>query len=311
MRASGEYMLYGFLDWAFDQVFPDKAEKEYLEAWGKVWGIYRLAATSAEGEVIVAGSAGSSVPEGAIAIDSKGAQFKLSGGTLAGTSLTMKAVAVEPGKAGNLATGSKLTLVSPLLGIASEITAGPSGFQGGVEAEDDESLRARVIKTIQSPPHGGSKTDYETWALEVNGVKKALCIPLKNGLGTVGVAVWGDPENPILDGVILERAAEHIKKLAPVTSSSGLQVYTPAPRTVNVSLRISPDTPQTRANVEMELRDVFWSEGAPGTVIPLTHLAEAVSISAGEYDHKMFSPTADIIPTAEELPVLGTVTFIT
>jgi uncharacterized phage protein gp47/JayE len=218
--------------------------------------------------------------------------------------------AVEPGIEGNLNTGDTLTLVSPVPGINSNLVVIEPGILGGTAIESDASLRERIIKVIQSPPYGGNKADYENWALEVSGVKHAFCFPLMNGLGTVGVAIWGEPENPVLAPSIVDKAWEYIKKKAPVTAGPGVYVYTPAMLRVDITLRIEPDDPDVRDNIINNLKDRFDSEGKPGVKIPKTHIAETISISAGEYDHQLISPAADILPSMEQLPVLGDVTFL-
>jgi uncharacterized phage protein gp47/JayE len=180
-----------------------------------------------------------------------------------------------------------------------------------VDEEGDEALRSRLIKTIQSPPHGGNRADYEMWALEAHaGVKNALCTPTYAGLGSVGVAIWGDAENPVLPDVTVKEVYEYILKMAPVTAGPGLYVYAPTILPINFVIRLIPDSPEVRDAVVAELKDKFAAEGRPGTAIPLTHLAEAVSLAAGEWDHAMLAPTANIEPALEALPVLGEVAFV-
>jgi uncharacterized phage protein gp47/JayE len=87
-------------------------------------------------------------------------------------------------------------------------------------------------------------------------------------------------------------------------------VYVPTLYPVNFQLSIVPDSPQLRELIIQELRDVFWKEGIPGGTIPLTHLAEAVSQTAGEYDHIMYLPNTNVTVTADFLPVIGQVNFV-
>jgi uncharacterized phage protein gp47/JayE len=55
--------------------------------------------------------------------------------------------------------------------------------------ETDAELLARLLKYIRRPPAGGNKYDYEKWALEVDNVAAAYCIPLAQGLGSVDVII--------------------------------------------------------------------------------------------------------------------------
>jgi uncharacterized phage protein gp47/JayE len=225
-------------------------------------------------------------------------------------SMAMAIEAVSPGAAGNLPAGTKLNFISPVEGLKSSLAIGPAGLSGGTDLEDDESLRARLLKRLREPPQGGSRTDYEQWALEVPGVIRALCFPEYAGLGTVGVAVWGTVEAPVLSAEIVQRAYDHIKPRAPVTAGLGLYVFTPEILAVDFVVQIIPDSPQVRENVRLELGDVFAREGKPGGLIPISHLREALSLAAGEYDHYLTQPMGNIYPDYYQLPVLGDITFV-
>ena len=313
--AGGERQMYYFLAWAFKQCFPDTAEGEFMARWAAVWHLLRKPSAPASGLVLVAGLPGTVVPESAVVQTDDGLQsFTLAGGALpAGMgemTLEMEAESIAPGAAGNLAAGTELSLVSPVAGLNSRVIVGGNGLAGGTDLEDDESLRARLLKRLREPPHGGSRTDYEQWALQVPGVINALCFPEYSGLGTVGVAVWGEVDDPVLPETVVHRAYEHILPLAPVTAGPGLIVFTPEPLAVDITVRLAPDTPQVRENARLELGDVFAREGRPGAMIPISHLREALSLAAGEYDHYLTRPTGNVYPEKYQLPVLGELIFV-
>lgn len=58
--------------------------------------------------------------------------------------------------------------------------------------ETDSAYLARLLDHIRRPPAGGNQYDYIKWALAVDGVAKAYCVPLGQGLGTVDVIVLAD-----------------------------------------------------------------------------------------------------------------------
>jgi uncharacterized phage protein gp47/JayE len=310
MQAAGEHTLHAFLAWGFLQCFPDKAEAAYLEGWARVWGVIRKGAEAAQGFAAASGTAGATIADGLVATDPRGARYEL-GGAILGldgeASVAIKAEAA--GIAGNIAENTKLTLVSPAAGVSPTLTVRSPGIAGGTDAEDDEALRARVLKVIRSPPHGGNKADYEVWALEIAAVKNALCIPTMHGLGTVGVAIWGDPENVVLAQVTIDETKAHILEKCPVTAGPGLYVFMPEIVPIDFNIRLLPDSSEVRETALRELKDVFAREAQPGVKIPLSHLREAVSIAAGEYDHRMLAPDDDITPGPGELPVIGEVVF--
>lgn len=61
-----------------------------------------------------------------------------------------------------------------------------------LSGESDAALLARVLDDIRRPPAGGNQYDYIKWALEIDGVARAYCVPLAQGLGTVDVIILAD-----------------------------------------------------------------------------------------------------------------------
>jgi len=88
--------------------------------------------------------------------------------------------------------------------------------------ETDEELLERYLAYKRQPPAGGNAADYEAWALEVDGVAAAVCIPCPQGAGTVDIVILTDsstgsetPTQTLLDAVYA-----HIDALRPVTAGS-------------------------------------------------------------------------------------------
>lgn len=83
--------------------------------------------------------------------------------------------------------------------------------------ETDAALLARLLEYIRRPPAGGNKYDYVKWALEVDGVESAICIPTGQGPGTVDVVCTAEggaqPSQELLEAVYA-----HIIDLHPAAS---------------------------------------------------------------------------------------------
>lgn len=58
--------LYGFIAWILKQLFPDTAEKQFLERQASIQGIYRRAASKATGTLTVSYTEGATLPVGTI-----------------------------------------------------------------------------------------------------------------------------------------------------------------------------------------------------------------------------------------------------
>ena len=93
----------------------------------------------------------------------------------------------------------------------------------------------------------------------------------------------------------------------PVTAA--VDVFAPTPVALNLSITLLPDTAAIRASVEAELKDLLARDAVPGGTLLISRIREAISIAAGEADHVLTSPTANIDHDAGELAVLGTITW--
>lgn len=76
------------------------------------------------------------------------------------------------GAIGNLTTGDELAFASQPPNVASTATV-VSQAVTGVDAEDIEVYRARVVRRKQRPPQGGAYADYQGWAEGVAGIVHA------------------------------------------------------------------------------------------------------------------------------------------
>jgi len=307
--AAGYHLLYGYMDWIKTQVIIDTAEKEYLERWAAVWNISRKAADYAVGNVTFTGVEGSSIPAGTLVARSDGTEFATDAiGTISGGSASLAVTAVEAGDAGNTAETTSLTLVNPVTGIDQDSTVGTGGLTSGTDEETDADLRDRLLLRIRKPPQGGSSADYEQWALEVSGVTRAWVFPNNTGPGTVGVTFVDDNSDPIIpSGAKVTEVQDYIDARRPVTAV--VTVFAPTAVALDLEINISPNTAAVQAAIEAELTDLIMREGEPGGTILLSHIQEAISVAAGETDHTLVSPTANVTHTAGQLPVLGTIIF--
>ena len=72
-------------------------------------------------------------------------------------------------------------------------------LDGGVDTENDDDLRARILFRIHQPPMGGDADDYVAWALSVPGVTRAWAAT-EMGIGTVTVRFMMDELRADQDG---------------------------------------------------------------------------------------------------------------
>ncbi|BAO88908.1 baseplate J/gp47 family protein [Caballeronia cordobensis] len=308
--AGASHEIHGYLDWIARQVIYDTADDEILIRWASIWKVTQKPAVSASGNVLVTGEAGKTITVDSIYKRADGVEFSVTEDTILGAAPTAVPVeAVAPGAAGNTLAATPLTLMSPISGVQSVAPVDSAGLTNGSDIETMASLRARFIQRIQQPPNGGSESDYEQWALEVPGVTQAWVYPKEMGLGTVTVRfVRGDDVPIIPDPAEVEAVQAYIDERKPVTA----EVYVVAPTAVPIAFQIdlTPDTAAVRAAVEAELKDLLLRESAPGATILLSHINEAISTAAGETDHILASPTANVVMTAGQMATFGGITWL-
>lgn len=310
-HAGVAYGLYGYLNWMADQILPDSADEDTLVRIAALrLAQPRKAAQPAEGPASFMAAAGAVLDVDTVLQASDGRTYKVTTGVTTALGLNSTTLeAVEAGTLGNADAGLVLTLVQPVAGVASTFTVLTPGLTAGVAQESVESLRARVVRSYRVIPHGGSADDYETWALEVPGVTRAWCRRNYLGPGTVGLFVMRDNDPvPVPNPAQLAEVKAHIEPLRPVTAE--LHLLAPVEHAVPYSIRALPDTSLVRAAIEAQLRDLHHREAGLGDTLLISHIREAVSGSAGETDHQLMAPVADVVAATNQLLTFGGITWL-
>jgi uncharacterized phage protein gp47/JayE len=308
------YLHYGYQVWLAQQLFPDTAETVFLERWASIWGITRRPATAALGAIAVTGTPGAVVPPGTEWQRTDRVRYQTpTGATLAADGTATVAVVAEvAGSSGEAVAGTTVTTIGAVAGVVAQATVAEPGMGGGADEEPDDQLRTRLLARIQTPPMGGSASDYVDWALEVPGVTRVWVAAQEQGPGTVVVRFAMDdaahPNGfPTPADVALVQA--HLDAVRPVTAQ--VIVVAPLARAIDITIAtLTPDTPTVRTAVATELADTLFRNGVPGTTLFVSWLWEAVSVAAGERHHRILNPPGDVVLGPGELPVLGTITYV-
>lgn len=308
--AAVAHVLHGHLDWISRQLFPTLADEEALLRWGSIWQVTRKPAEFAQLQFQFTGAIGSVIPLGQEIQRSDGVIFLLDAElTFDVATKTASATAQEAGADKNTENGVVCSLVSPVVGVQNECTV-TGTLVSGVDQEDLELYRDRVLQRIANTPQGGAGADYIRWALEVSGVTRAWYYDAHLGLGTVGLAFVRDNDTPsiIPDAGEVQEVQDYIDTRRPLTVDFFAFAPVALPVNFNIDL-LTNDTAEIRAAVEAELVDLFAREASPGGTILISHIREAISIAAGETDHVLNSPVANVVAPSGELPVIGTITW--
>jgi uncharacterized phage protein gp47/JayE len=312
VHAGGAHLLYGRLDWSFRQLFPDTAEREFLDRWASIWGVQRLPAAAATGHAIFAAQPGARIAAGAQLQRGDGVRYTTPQGASENAGSIVVAVeALTAGQSGNAGSGTTLALLTTFAGVAVQGAVAEPGLAGGADEQSDALLLLAVLLRIQMPPHGGAAFDYVRWALEVPGVTRAWCYPIERGLGTVVVRFMMDEVRAptgIPEAADVERVAQHIDPVRPVTAA--VTVVAPVPYPVHVAIReLAPDTPAIRDAILDHLKEMLLDAAEPGKPIYLSQWSTAIGMTSGVRHFIMDEPASQTTPGPGEIAMLDRVSY--
>ena len=216
------------------------------------------------------------------------------------------AMALEPGKQGNVAAGSVTIMAAMPVGI--KACTNPEAFSGGDDEEDDSSLRRRLLDSYLRLPNGANAAYYEQTALSRTGVAAALAVRCPRGVGSVDLYVATDAGIPDQD--LLRELNDYLQEKREI--SVDLRVLAPRPLPININVAIqragSATFEKARADADAVLRSVFTG-AMLGKEVTLAFLGNLLYSQESIQNYRFASPTADLAASPTVLPCLGSVTI--
>lgn len=302
--------LHNYAEHTAQQINVITCDAKNLQIKANTFNVTRKPATYAEGIVSFTAADGSLIPAGTTVQRADKAEFiTTEDATAVNGLLNVHLRAVESGLNGNTVATSNMSLISPIVGVNNQGKVDASGISGGENSESDELLRERLLERIQEPPQGGAEDDYKNWAKEVSGVTRAWVFPQNRGIGTVDVAfVMDGKEDTVMPTTQeIQAVQDHLNLKKPVTSDC--LAFLLDSKALDLDIRLTPDTSESRAAVVESLKDYLARKAEPGAILRISQIREAISLALGEDYHELLSPSADIAHTSKEMPVLGDITW--
>ena len=301
------------LDAVLSLGFAETSEGIYLDMRSSEHGVTRRAAVKAQGSVTLTGPDGTLVPQGTRLQTTSNIFFvTLADVTLTGGTATVNAEAEVGGLSGNVTSG-KITALAPgdLYGIVT--VNNPLAFDGGSDAEDDATLLARLLDRVRKPATSGNAAHYKQWALEVAGVGDAKVYPVWNGGGTVKVVLL-DTEKTAPAQSVIDDATAYIETQRPI--GAAVTVVGASELAVNVTATMTLEAGAVLADITTaftaSLADYLKSIAFTGEQIRYTRIANLLIDVPMVVDYANLTVnggTANILPTDEQVGVVGTVTL--
>jgi len=307
--AAQVYALYVQGDWVARQAFPQTAEGEYLDRHAALRGLERKAGAAAQGVVRFENSTAAAqlriIPKGTVCMTAGLVRFEtvekavLPAGALY---VDVPVRAVEAGSAGNVSAGTITSMAVAPLGVSS--CSNPEACVGGEDAEEDETLRQRILATFKRLPNGANAAYYRQGALSFDQVAQAAVVPRPRGVGTVDVVVSTPAGLP--DQALLEELKTWFEQRREIAVD--VQVRAPETVPVDVSVQVAAkegaDAAQVRAAVEEALRGWFTGHRL-GEKVLRAKLGDLIYRCEGVENYVISAPAADVAVEADQLPLLG------
>lgn len=220
------------------------------------------------------------------------------------------------GIATNQTGGARLTLSSPIAGVDSTALVRFDGITGGADAEDDDSLRARILEARSAIPANFSVDAILLKSREIAGVTRVSVQRATPAAGDVTVLFVRDGDDVIIPSAAdVAQVRANILTILPASSdTSALIVQAPAPVSTDFTFAaISPNTQAMRDAVTASLRAYFDDEVKIGTDLQeddyRSAIAQTVDGDVSLISFTLTTPAANVVITNSQIAVLGDVTF--
>lgn len=193
--AAGLASLYQYTDDLTNSKIVDTATGTDLDRVANFLGIYRKAAGSSQGAVLLVSSANQTLLAGTILTGPNGLTFQVATSGVYSNGQNVVITSVDQGSQTNLDTSSIMNWQSPTSTMQTTAIVSVA-CTGGVDAETDETLRARCYLTLQSPPNSGNASQLITISSTVdNIIQQAFTYSNFNGAGTQLITLLGYQTN--------------------------------------------------------------------------------------------------------------------
>lgn len=295
--ASQIYGLYAESEWLSKQCFPQTATEGYLEQHAYLRGIERREATSAQGYVEFYGDVSAearTIPMGTVCMTASGIRFTTQEVAVLAegeTCISVLVEAVETGVSGNVVAGSVTAMAVAPIGISNCVNS--NGFLGGIDQEDDETLRQRVLETYARLPNGANVAFYEQCAMSFDDVAAATVIPRSRGIGTVDVIIA--TASGIPDETLLEEVHTYLQERREIAVD--VTVLAPVEKNVDISLELTVASGKDQDTVVQEVQEVIQNY-CNGTLLSCgllrVKLGDLVYGVDGVENYNIVQPTSDI-----------------
>lgn len=312
---AGEIFSFNtYLEWIKNQIFPQTATGNSLDYHGEIRGITRKIAVKAKGALTFlldeALETSVTIPKGTICSTSGDNPIRfitLVNATInAGSKQTLAtAEAIISGASGNAAPQTVNKMVT--LPVNSLKVINYSEFSGGMDAEDDEQYRKRILDSYKEISNGTNFAYYKSEAKSVNGVHSVGVVPKKRGVGTVDLYIAGKGKNCSLSVINAVQDLLYQKREVNVDVKVNHATLVSYPVRATIYMKPGYDFDTAKNTIITKLTEYFENLGV-GENVYLASLGEIIKHIDGIENYNFSSIyMSDMLPDQSQLVKLGTV----
>lgn len=298
-----------------EEVFPQTSSGIYLERHAQTRGLTRKGGVAAVGVLRFSRSTAPGVdlpvPEGTIcstATDPICRYVTTGAGVLkAGeTWVDLPARAAQVGSGSNAAQGSVVVMVTPVGQMGG--VSNPIPFTGGMDAEDDESLRERLLESYKVVSNGTNSASYLQRVLGYDGITDAKVLPRKRGVGTVDIVITSAGQPPAQ--ALMEEIRRDLAGWKEINVDIAL--YPAKVRTIPLRLAVEVREGEQFATLAGELQAALLRFSTLRGVGEPLRLAGLLGLMMGDsrvVNCHILEPVADVAAGEDEVLLPGTITL--
>ena len=218
-------------------------------------------------------------------------------------SVTVAAQSEIGGSSQNTGLHTVKIMVTPPSGITS--VTNEEAFVGGIDAENDEELRERLIDSYKNISNGTNSAFYKSHVLNYDGIYSANVIAKERGVGTVDIYVaskGGVPSNELIAKIQTE--INEIRELN-VDIQVNKATLTEVPVAIDIVVKTGYDFEEVKESCTAKINEYFNSLKI-GEPFLIAALGSAIYNIIGVENYSILSSvTTDKYMSASQLAVLG------
>lgn len=307
------FSLFAELQGLKGQLYPTTAQGEKLEFHAQMRGLTRKQAAPAMGALRFSRQTPTAcdiiIPSGTrCQTEQDSVQCETTADCILKTGeLTAEAPAqtIEAGERTNVAAGRVTVFACAVSGVYA--VTNPLPFTGGCEAEDDDTLRARLLESYRVISNGTNAAFYYNETMKYPFVHSAKVLPRVRGIGTVDVVAAG--RNSALTAEQLAVIQDDLAAQKEICVD--VRVVPPVLRPTDVTVAVRGRDEYGFESLRQRLTALvteFFSERQVGASLYAAELSGRIFGCDGVVNHHLVLPPADIAAADDTLITLGTLT---